>query len=297
MTLDEQLAMATSAVPAQPNTAQPAPAMTVDNQNNIQAAAQVVQPTQTVMPQAQTVSAPTQPVNPPIQTMDLNAAQEEAEVNYAVGEINFGQTISTRSIEPFKIDNDEKKRVTLVGKPFWVKIHRHDTLGKLLCWSTDTHLGKCCKDLDTPKVNYCLPVLVYSTMPGDPRTALPQGKSELRLIKIWNQSSWQGIAEELMDKGILVNGQINEQALSNVDFIVTGEGTYGDMKFKATQDSFKQQYAAPLQAAIEKWNTIGIEKSLPTVGRRLDDEKYIKLTQNATPPVMQQYSQEDIFNN
>lgn len=290
MDLNEALAFATNAVPAP---VQPAPQpvqQPVANNANVQAAAQVVQPTQTVMPQAPVQQA----VNVPIQTMDLNAAQEEAEVNYAVAAIDFGKRISTRSIEPLgRLDQGEKARITIVGQPFSVKLHNfQDSVGKVLCWG-----GQCCKQDPNPaKVRYCLPVLVYATMPGDPRTPLPQGKSELRLMILWNGDTWMSLADTLIDKGALVDGKVNEGVLANIDFIITGEGTYGDLDIRATNDSFRPQYQDAVNNAIAQWNNIGIEKAMTTVGRKLNDEKLLKLTQTAVPPTMQEYNMNDVVN-
>ena len=78
MDLNEALAFATNAVPAPVQHAPQAVQQPVANNANVQAAAQVVQPTQTVMPQApvqQTVAAP-------IQTMDLLNISHNAKVPF-----------------------------------------------------------------------------------------------------------------------------------------------------------------------------------------------------------------------
>lgn len=308
MDLNEALAFATNAVPAP---VQPTPQgvqQQVVNNANVQAAAQVIQPTASVVPPTQTITTTPAPVQPVVatpntapvytaglaQTMDLNAAQEEAEVNYAVGAIDFGKRISTRSIEPLgRLDQGEKARITIVGQPFSVTIHNfQDSVGKVICWK-----GQCCKQDPNPaKARYCIPVMVYATMPGDPRTPLPQGKSELRLMILWNGDTWMSLADTLIDKGALVEGKVNDGVLANIDFIITGEGTYGDLDIRATNDSFRPQYQDAVNKAIEQWNNIGMEKAMTTVGRKLNDEKLLKLTQVAVPPTMQEYNMQDVIN-
>ena len=296
MTLEEQLALATAAVPAQQvnqptaQTIQPG-IPSVPPMTNVQIPVQ--------QPAVQYVQQATQPMQPapnvtyvqPAQvqpTIDLNKAQQEAETQYAVGTIDFGQKISTRSIEPLqKIEKGSKIRLTVLDKPFFVKVHKHDTLGRLICWSTDTVMGQCCKDLDEPKVRYCMPVLVYCTLPGDPNVALPQGKAELKLMILWDSSSWESISDLIIEKGGLQN-------LQNLDFIATSEDTYGSLKFKVGAESFRPQFGKDVNAALDKWNNVGVQKAITTVGRQLNDERYLKLTMNATPTQLKDYTIQDI---
>lgn len=290
MTLDEQLAMATNSVPmTEAPVAQPVASPISDGQ--LQAQAQVVQPTQTVVQPTQTVVQPVaQPIMQPapVSNIDLNKAAADAEQHYGVQEITLGQTISTRAIDPVKkLDKGEKMRFTIIDPRVQAaKIHIHPELGKIACFSTDTSYGQCCRDMDTPKVRYFMPVLVYSTMPGDPRTPLPQGKSELRLLTIWDVSSYNKLCEEIMEAGN------NTQ----VDFIATSEDSYGKLDFKAQQTSFRAmpEYAQAIANATEKWASIK-EKAPLTVRRDMDAERYAKLTMNAPIPAMQTYSAEDIM--
>lgn len=303
MTLDEQLAMATSAVPMQESTpvAPVAPATPVAEVNpaQTQAAAQVVQPTFTapVQPTVATPVAPAPQVAPmtapafgqaPATGINLTQAAAEAEQHYGIQEITLGQTISTRAIDAVKkLEKGEKMRFTIIDpRVKAAKIHVHDSLGKMACFSTDTFYGQCCRDMDAPKVRYYMPVLVYSTMPGDPRTPLPQGKSELRLLVIWDSSSYNKLCEEIMEAGN--NAQI--------DFIATSEDSYGKLDFKGQQTSFRAmpEYAQALQDATTKWNAIQ-DKAPLTVRREMDAERYAKLTMTAAVPSMQSYSPEDIM--
>lgn len=271
MTLDEQLAMAVNTTTAP-----------VANQ---QVAAQVVQPT---------VTAPVQPFTPvqaaeSVQTLDLNQATTEAQqISYGVQEISLGEKISTRPIEPVrKLDKGEKIRFTIISNKIGTcRIHNHPTLNKIACFSTDTHYAKCCQDLDEPKLRYYLPVLVYSTMPNDPRTPLPQGESQLRLLVIWDLGSYNQLCEEITNMG-------NEW---RVDFIATAEDTYGKLSFRAQNDSFRTnpEYAKYITAAEQKWETVK-DKAASVVRRNMDEEKYIKLTQNAPMPQLQQYQAQDVL--
>lgn len=280
MTLDEQLALATNSVaqPVQPTPVAPA---------QMQAEAQVVQPTVTA-PVMQPVVPQVPPVTPA--GINLEAAQAEAEQNYGVQEITIGTKISTRAIDPVKkLDKGEKIRFTLISPNIGsAKVHNHPTLGKISCFSTDTTLAQCCRDMDTPKVRYYMPVLVYSTMPNDPKTPLPQGKSELRLLVIWDTGSYNKLCEEIID------ADNNWQ----VDFIATSEDTYGKLDFKAQSTSFRSmpEYTQALKDAAEKWEAVKDKASL-TVRRNMDAERYAKLTQQVAVPQLNQYSPDDIVQN
>ena len=297
MTLDEQLAMATSTVAvggvAQPTQIPVAPAV---NPAQVQAEAQVVQPTQTmVTPQPVPVTpvVPTAPATPvaPVYVnagIDLNQATAEAEQHFGVQEISLGQKISTRAIDPVKkLEKGEKMRFTIIDGYFAsAKIHLHEDLGKIACFSTGTSMGQCCKDLDEPKVRYYMPVLVYSTMPGDPRTPLPQGKSELRLLVIWDSSGWDKICEDIIEAG----------GNKEIDFIATSEDSYGRLDFKGQQTSFRAmpEYAQAIADATAKWRAVK-DKAALTVRRDMDAERYAKLTIKATVPQLQNYSPDDIM--
>lgn len=301
MTLDEQLAMATGSVPVapQPNNAQ------------VQAEAQVVQPTvttastgpvttmetqvQQVAPTqataglAQTFNpAPAQASTPALSTgINLEQAVQEAETQYAVQEITLGQVVSSRAIDPLKrLEKGEKFRFTLLTNTIKAaKVHNHETLNKLICWSTDSHLGQCCKDMDQPKVRYYMPVLVYGTMPGDPNTPLPQAKSELRLMIIWDADSYKQLCEEVVNAG----GDV-----TRIDLVATVDDSYGRLSFRAQNTTFRdmKEYQQVIADSTAKWEVIK-DKAEFTVGRKLDDERYLKLTQKVVPPVMQDYSAED----
>lgn len=286
MTLDEQLAMAVNATPtAAP--AQPAPVAPVAPTivNTVPTTEVPTTVTQTVQPTVQPIIEASQT----IQTLDLNQATAEVQnQNYGVQEISLGTVISTRPIDPVrKMDKGEKFRFTLISNKIGsCKIHNHPTLNKIACFSTETHYGKCCQDLDEPKLRYYMPVLVYSTMPGNVNQALPQGKSELRLLVIWDLGAYNQLCEEI------VNAGNNWQ----VDFVATSEDTYGKLSFRAQSTSFRQmpEYAQAIKDAEVKWESIK-DKAPMVVRRNMDEEKYIKMTANAPVPTLQQYQAQDVL--
>lgn len=295
MTLDEQLAMATNAVPAQPATTMETQVFTAPNAAvNAQAAAQVVQTT-TTAPLTQPATNFTTPVtipNVPVQQMtmqpvtpgvgiDLNQAAQEAEVNYAVQSIEIGQKISNRAIDPVKkLDKGEKIRLTILNTTDWmaVKVHNHPELGKIICWG-----GACCRDTDA-RVRYCIPVMVYSTLPNDINVPIPQGKSELKLLILWDQESYDSLCQ------CVINAGNNVEA---IDIQANAIDNYGKLMFYPLAQSFRPQFAEALAEAQNKWANVK-DKAIQTVGRQLNDEKYARLTQNAVPPQMQEYNISDI---
>lgn len=278
MSLDEQLAMANASVAMQPNQVAPQPAP-------VQATAEVQQVVQPPV-------APTQPVTPapapqPTVGIDLNAAAQEAEVNYNVGEITLGQKVSTRAIDPVKKgEKGDKFRFTLLAtNPGYALVHQHAELGKILCWSTKTHQAQCCRDLDQPKARYYWPVLVYGTMPGDPNTPLPQVKSEMRLLIIWDAATYDQLCSDIIAAG---------QDITKLDFVATVTDTYGKLDIRPAAQCFRTlpEYAPLIAESTNTWSTIK-DKAADTIGRKLDDERYLKLTQKAVVPNMQTYSMED----
>ena len=246
MSLDEQLAMANSSVAMTPN--QPAP---------VQASAEVQVAPQQV--------AQAQVVQPAVTT----------------------QKVSTRAIEPIKrLNQGEKFRFTLIAtNPGFALVHNSEDLGKLLCWSTKTHQGQCCKDLDQPRARYYWPVVVYGTMPGDPNTPLPQVKSELRLLVIWDTATYDQLCSDIIARN---------KDITQLDFVATVTDTYGKLDIRPASTVFRNmpEYSNIINEATQTWASIK-DKAPDTIGRKLDDERYIKLTQKAVVPQMQTYSMED----
>lgn len=284
MTLEEQLAMATNTVaqpvgpapaaPVAPAPVQPqvAPVQTTVTTAPVQPAAPVnvapVQPTQTIAPMASTI--------------DLNVAAQEAEVNYSVQTIEIGQKISARAIDPVKkLDKGEKIRITVLNTTDWmaVKVHNHPDLGKIICWG-----GACCRDTDA-RVRYCIPVMVYSTLPNDINVPIPQGKSELKLLVLWDSESYDSLCQCIINNG---------NNIENIDFQAQAVDNFGKLMFYPLAQSFRPQFANEFNEAVAKWANVK-DKAIMSVGRQLNDEKYARLTQNAVPPQMQVYTQDDIL--
>lgn len=284
MSLDEQLAMANSSVAMTPN--QPAP---VQASAEVQVAPQQVAQAQVVQPAVTTQVPPVSNPAPAPQVtgFDMNAAAQEAETNYQVGEIELGQKVSTRAIEPIKrLNQGEKFRFTLIAtNPGFALVHNSEDLGKLLCWSTKTHQGQCCKDLDQPRARYYWPVVVYGTMPGDPNTPLPQVKSELRLLVIWDTATYDQLCSDIIARN---------KDITQLDFVATVTDTYGKLDIRPASNVFRNmpEYSNIINEATQTWASIK-DKAPDTIGRKLDDERYIKLTQKAVVPQMQTYSMED----
>lgn len=293
MTLDEQLAMATNSVAVNPATGVVTPvAPSVANNAQVQAEAQVVQPTYTsvTIPNSNITSGapitPSSVTTAPVQNVtltgiNLEQAAQEAEVNYAVQSIQIGQKISNRAIDPVKkLDKGEKIRLTVLNTTDWmaVKVHNHPDLGKIICWE-----GACCRDTDA-KVRYCIPVMVYSTLPNDVNVPVPQGESELKLLILWDQESYDSLCN------CIINAGNNVEA---IDLQATAIDNYGKLMFYPLSQSFRSQFADALAKAQTKWANVK-DKAINTVGRQLNDEKYLRLTQNVVPPQMQEYNVSDI---
>ena len=303
MNLEEQLKLATSSVTQPAQAVQPVQVAVstpqevqqqVANNANVQAAAQVVQPTQSITATPSQVSNVVTPNTSTVntaglaQTMDLNKAAEETVTNFGVQTIQLGQTISTRAIESVKkLEKGDSIRITLI-EPFIqaAKIHTHPVLGKINCFSTETTLGQCCQELGDPKVRYFMPVLVYSTMPNDPKTPLPQGKSELRLLVLWDTGSYNQLCTEIMDAG-------ND---ATIDLIATSEDSYGKLSFRGQKTSFRSmpEYQQVISEATQKWNSVK-DRAADTVRRNLDPVRYAQLSRNNPVPQTQDYTMDDVM--
>ena len=298
MNLDDALKMATNTVvePVVQNVTTPvAPAPVVETQQ-VQAPAQVVQPTYTTAPGTAApnnyVSTPatgssTSHYTPVEASMDLNQASQDAMQNYGVQTIQLGQMVSTRVIESVKkLEKGDSIRFTLIAPDIRAaKIHTHPTLGKISCCSTETNLAQCCQELGDPKVRYFMPVLVYSTMPNDCKTPLPQGKSELRLLVLWDANSYNQLCTEIM-----------EANSDKIDIIATSEDTYGKLSFRGQKDSFRSipEYQAVIQQAEAKWEQVK-DRAVDTVRRNMDAVRYAQLSKTAAVPQMQDYSMNDVM--
>ena len=275
MTLEEQLQMATNTstvAGAAVNETQVMTnnnqVMTNNNQAQIQAQAQVVQPTMTaVAPMEQAVpSAPVQmaaieELNPNNLVLNMPAstvvptytqfgsanqpAPQIATTDNGVQMIQLGQTVNTRHINLLKkLGIGEKIRFGLISRDTGLlKFHYADGLGKFACFSTNTHAAACCQDHGEPKIRYYLPVIVYPTMPNEPRTLIPNAHAELKVLSIWDAATYELIAEAFkMQNGI------------DMDFIATGADNFGRLNIVQQPDCYKSQYMADIQNALQTWN-------------------------------------------
>ena len=317
MNLEEALRMATNTV-AEPVATNPIPVTPVQTEvapttmmsfetsqaqaqpisnEQLQAQAQVVQPTYTqpVAPMQSTYNQPayTQPTQVSVPSVnvpgiDLNQAQEQSMAGYGEQSISFGQVMSTRAVETVKrMEKGESFRFTIVAPDIrFIKIHRHDTLGNIKCFSSENSYARCCQECGDPKPRYFLPVLVYSTMPNDPKTPLPQGKSELRVLSMWSAESFKELSEEVANNPLNFKG----------DFIGTCEDNFGKLKFRVQATSFRSmpEYNQSIQEAEQKWSQVK-DRAVEAICRNMDATRYAQLTQTVQPPQMSEYSMKDIY--
>lgn len=142
---------------------------------NMQAQAQVVQPTTTVPTQPVQNYNPVvpqqvnnvQPMTSQVQTMDLNQAEEET-MDF---DLDFGKKISTLPIEKIRGRKGERIRLALFyenknGQPhiplMGMKMHWSDEVGSYFkCFEKE-----CCQDsAKSPVVKYWMPVIEYPIIP------------------------------------------------------------------------------------------------------------------------------------
>lgn len=280
MTLEEQLAMATNTVAVNQQTGEvmETPVTTAEvqvvnqapvNQAQMQAEAQVVQPTQTVIQQPIQMAtvAELQPamVQQPMQAAPVQMTNSDN----GVQTIQLGQQVNTKHINVLKkLGVGEKVRFSLLNNEAGiVKFHYLDGMGKFACFSTDQHLGSCCRDLGEPKIRYYLPILLYPTMPNDPRVIIPGAKAELRVLSIWDGATYNAIAESVISVGH-----------TNLDFIATGTDTFGRLDVRQQPDTFKQQFAGDIQTAMQTWEQY--KATVPSLLRKNMDETTYMNTKN-----------------
>lgn len=259
MNLEEQLKMATSTVAVNAQTGEVSEPITMQvvNPAQIQAEAQVVQPTQTmIQPQLASVTE--------LQMPQQVAVQPQIAETSGVQTIQLGQQVNTKPINLLKkLSIGEKVRFTILpGDINVIKYHFSETIGKIACFSTDQHLGACCRDLGQPKVKFCLPILVYPTMPNDARTIIPNAKAELRILSLWDENTYNTICECV----------IRNQGKS-VDFIATGQDNFGRLDVRDEQTSFAAQFGTDINQAVATYNTY--KATVPALIRKnMDEQSY-----------------------
>lgn len=238
----------------------------ISNQQ-VQAQAQVVQPTQT----------PVQPVQPApqvqqmtsqVQTMDLNQAEEET-MDF---DIDFGKKISTLPIEKIRGKKGERVRLAFFyenknGQPhipiMGMKMHYNEDVGAYFkCFEKE-----CCRDSKRgPVVKYWMPVIEYPIIPGEPETLIPNRPAKLKLLTFGNQGY------ELLTDIIKSKGDLNK-----FDIIANcTEEQYQNFTYMATDNTLRSQIPN-LQDLVNKWVNIK-PNSYKTIGRIISRDDYLKLT-------------------
>lgn len=259
MTLEEQLQMATSTTTTGVQTQSVPTAQTVAPAPvQQQAEAQVVQTTTTVaVPQPQLAS-----VNE-LQQAPVQAPQ--IDVNNGVQTIQLGQQVNVKPLNLLrKLGVGEKVRFTVIpGDTFFIKYHYTEAMGKFACFSTDKEPARCCLENGNYKHKFCLPILVYPTMPNDPKTIVPNAKAELRILALWDDTTYNVIVEAVMR---------NQNV--PVDFVATATDTYGRLDVREDVGvSYANQFGQYIQDAIATYNNY--KTIVPTLIRKnMDAETY-----------------------
>ena len=278
MNLEEELKMATSSVPIQPEStpvasqvATPVQVAEEIKQEQIQAQAQVVQPTQTFVQPTVIPQAPVQPAY--VQPQITPAQPQQFDMNNEAGvmQIPFGQTINTSPITFIKLNNKEKIRFTVLEPDvISLKFHYCEQLGagttngkRIPCWTTENHTGRCCTDLGKPKARYYLPVLVYPTMPNDINTIIPNAKPTFKVLMTWDDNNYNAIAEAVTATG------------GNVDFVATGKDTYGGFDVRTQPSSYRNQYSNNINEFINNWRNS--KAMIPSMVREnMTEDEYVR---------------------
>jgi len=247
-------------IPVQPV----APVQAMPNNAQVQAQAQVVQPTQTVI-------APVPPLQQaiPVQPLNLDVAQQSIDNNEYVT-VEMGQKVSTAVMDKFKGQKDERKRVTIMmpwfdvpGKEnaiMAIKRHYSQDLGSFICWG-----GECCQYEDKAAVRYLFPVIEYPIANNDATRPLPENYGECKLkLLIAGNELYSSIADAYAAHGNSFNGY---------DLIMTcTEQQYQSFTVMATNDTARNNYQS-FNKCIEKWKQVR-EQAYTVVARKMDPEYY-----------------------
>ena len=253
MTLEEQLAMATSTVA---ETVQPTPVAqpVVEPVQTTVTTAPITQPIPQVVPVQPTMTTPVMPAAP---TQPIQAAPQISTEN-GVQTIQLGQIVNTNKINLLrKLNIGDRVRFSLLNTTdiSFIEMHYSEDMGKFACFSTDQQLGQCCKDLGKPKARYTMPILVYPTMPQDTNTVIPGAHAELRVLSIWDAATYDFIAQEV----ISANG-------APIDFIATGADNFGRLSVRSDRNSFMPNFTTDFQAATQTWSQY--KDTVPTLVRK-----------------------------
>lgn len=258
MNLEEELKMVTNSVPVQQEStpvvntvATPIQVVEEIKQEQLQAQAQVVQPTQTFMQPVQGIQ--TMQVNQPAQNyvspMPTQPVQYDLNGEAGVKQIQFGQTINVNPVQFIKMSVGEKLRFTLLEPDVLpLAFHYSEKLGtgtsngkRIPCWSSENHTGQCCIDLGKPKARYYLPVLVYPTMPNDVNTIIPGAKPTFKVLMTWDDNVYNVISEAAVATNC------------SVDFIASGKDTFGGIDVRTSANSYRNQFANEIAEGVQNW--------------------------------------------
>lgn len=264
MTLEEQLQMATSTTTAEVQT------MSVPTNTPVQTTQTVAQPAAPMAQQAPvqtTVTTQAPPVQmasvselQPIQQAPVQAPQ--IDVNNGVQTIQLGQQVNVKPLNLLrKLGVGEKIRFTILpGDVHFIKYHYTENMGKFACFSTDDHLGRCCIENGNYKHKFCLPILVYPTMPNDPKVIIPNARAELRILSLWDDTTYNVIVEA-----------VTRNPGTPVDFVATATDTYGRLDVREDVGvSYANQFNQSIQEAINTYNIY--KATVPALIRKNMDE-------------------------
>lgn len=250
-----------------------APVQATQTNAQVQAAAQVVQPTYTAPVQPMVNAAPTQAVNvapaTPVQPLNLDVAQSNIDQNQFVT-VDMGQKVSTAVMDKFKGQKDERKRVTifmpwfdLAGKEnsvMAIKRHYNQELGSFICWG-----GECCQYEERAAVRYLFPVIEYPIANNDATRPLPEnyGECKLKLLVAGNEL-YSSIADAYAAHG---------NSFEGYDLIMTcTEQQYQSFTVMATNDTARSNYQS-FNKCVEKWKQLR-DQAYTVVAKKMEPEYY-----------------------
>lgn len=224
----------------------------------LQAQAQVVQPTQTVVQPVQSAA----PLN-------LDVAQNNIDNNEFVT-VDMGQKVSNAVIDKLKGQKDEKKRVAIfmpwfdipdrAGKSMAVKRHYDEDLGSFVCFG-----GDCCQYSGNAAIRYLFPVIEYPIANNDATKPLPEnyGECKLKLLVAGNE----------LYTTICDIYQAHNNSFDGYDLIMTcTEQQYQAFTVMATNQTAKANYQS-FNKCLEKWKQVR-DQAYTAVARKMDQEYY-----------------------
>ena len=245
-----------------------APVQAMPSNVQMQAQAQVVQPTQTVVQPVQPVQQ-VQITVAPVQPLNLDVAQNNIDHNEFVT-VEMGQKVSTAVMDKFKGQKDERKRVSILmpwfdvpGKEnsvMAIKRHYSQELGSFICWG-----GECCQYEDKAAVRYLFPVIEYPIANNDATKPLPENYGECKLkLLIAGNELYSSIADAYAAHG---------NTFDNYDLIMTcTEQQYQSFTVMATNETVRGSYKS-FNACVEKWKQLR-EQAYTVVAKKMDPEYY-----------------------